>query len=367
MRDIKPINNNGSIQLKFSFGGKRHSFNPIPGDDYNNRRDMATAKAIAVKIQNDILAGCFDTTLHRYRLELKVTPAKAKPKTMLELWDAWVETLDLTQATRANHYEWVRRMLVKTKPELMDTVWLTQSKLAPATFKDRLSLLKSCGRWAVTEGLLETNPYEGLKPRKAVINEVKPFSSKELQAIIAGFEASVPHYAPFVRFLFFSGVRISEAIGLRWSHIDFDRNELTIRESLSKDVTGNGYTRVRKDTKTGSIRHLTLNHELRTLLLAIRPRNVDADALVFTTVEGCTIDADNFRDRQWKKVLTMQQVPYRKPHAIRHTLLSHAVEQGIPLTGVAYLAGHCNTRTVVQTYGHMINRPSLPVFNLGDH
>ncbi len=290
MREIKPNNNNGSVQLRFSFGGKRYTFNPIPGGSYTNKRDLATANAIATRIQNDILADCFDPTLDRYRLTPKappLPPTPPKPSTLLQLWDAWVATLDLPAATKANHYEWVRRMLVKTNPGLTDTAWLTQSKLAPATFKDRLSLIKSCSRWAVKEGLLENNPFENIKTRKADPKEVKPFSAKEIQAIVAGFEAIAPHYVPFVRFLFISGVRISEAIGLKWSHIDFDRNEFTIRESMPKDILGNGYKRVRKGTKTGFIRHLTMSPELKALLLAIKPQKKNnADDLVFTTVEG---------------------------------------------------------------------------------
>jgi integrase len=173
--------------------------------------------------------------------------------------------------------------------------------------------------------------------------------------IIKGFETQAPHYVPFVKFLFLTGVRISEAIGLRWGNVDFSRNEAVIKESLSKDRTGNGYSRIRKETKTGSIRHLTLSPDLRALLLALEP----TEGLVFHSVKGCAIDSGNFREL-WKVILAGCGVSYRKPHAIRHTTLSHAVEQGIPLTGVAYLAGHKNTRQVIETYGHMINRPSLP-------
>lgn len=251
-------------------------------------------------------------------------------------------------------------MLAKTNPGLMDTAWLTQSKLAPATFKDRLSLIKSCGRWAVKQGLLETSLFENIKPRKVSYKEVKLFTAGEIKAIIAGFDILAPHYVPFVRFLFFSAVRISEAIGLRWGHVDFDRNEFTICESLSKDVTGKGYKRTKKATKTGSIRHLDMSHELRALLQGLKPDDTDSDRLVFTTIEGCTIDANNFRARYWKPILTECQIPYRKIHTTRHTTLSYAAEQGTPITGIVYMAGHTNTRMVIQAYGHMINRPKLP-------
>ncbi len=362
MKEIKPLNNNGSIQLKFSVGGKRYSFNPIPGGDYANKRDLAQATAIATRIQNDILAIYFDTTLQRYRLAQPAVTASppTNPKSMLHLWDEWVSTLDISPATKADHYEMVRRMLLKAEPELNSTLWLTEAKIAPSTYNKRLGYIKSCFLWAVKEGKVEASPFEKVKPRKVTVKEVKPFSTEEMLCIVAGFEQQAPHDTPFVRFLLLTGVRLSEAIGLRWGNIAFNRNEVVIRESLSKDRTDNGYSRIRKETKTGSVRYLTMNAELRALLLSIQPSPKPLpDALVFTTVTGCIIDSGNFWSL-WKKIVTNSGVPYRKPHAIRHTLLSHAVEQGIPLTGVAYLAGHANTRMVIQTYGHMVNRPRLP-------
>ncbi|WP_017653081.1 hypothetical protein [Fortiea contorta] len=87
MREIKPTNNNGSIQLKFSWGGKRYSFNPVPGGHYANRRDMATATSIATRIQHDILAGYFDPTLERYRLAPKLEAPQSTLTTLLALWE----------------------------------------------------------------------------------------------------------------------------------------------------------------------------------------------------------------------------------------------------------------------------------------
>ena len=105
---------------------------------------------------------------------------------------------------------------------------------------------------------------------------------------------------------------------------------------------------------------MTMNPTLRATLLVLKPDDPASDRLVFTTKEGRTIDADNFRARYWKPILTGCNVPYRKIHTTRHTTLSHAIEQGVALTGVAYMAGHIDTRAVMQTYGHMINRPKLP-------
>ena len=168
MRAIKPINHNGSIQLKFSVSGKRYSFNPISGGDFNKPRDIAQANAIATKISNDILAGYFDPTLDRYRISPKTTPKTAnnatRPTLLLDLWDSWVSTLDLSLATLANHYKTTRIMIAKHNPTLNDTQWFIDANLAPRTMRDRISLLRACYNWALSQGLSQANPYLNIKP-----------------------------------------------------------------------------------------------------------------------------------------------------------------------------------------------------------
>jgi integrase len=345
---VTPRNHNGTIQLKFTVSGQRYSFNPIPRSQYANPHHIAIAWAIAAQIQAEVLKGEFDPTLNRYRHCQKKPVSKGEFD--LEIWDAWVDSLTLSPATKADHYEMIRRMIGK------GSEWLTESRIAPSTFNKRLGYLKSCGKWAVDQGLLSDNPFTSIKPRKAVKPEIKPFSQKEIQSIIQGFESVYPHYTLFVKFLFMTGMRTGEAIGLRWGNIDFERGEIGVRESLSVDRTGNGYKRTRKTPKSGESRYLTLTPALRELLL---PFVCTPDDLVFKSSKGSHIDAGNFRE-DWKRVLRACGVPYRKPYTTRHTFISYAIEQGVPITGVAYLAGHKDTRMVMTTYGHMINRPSMP-------
>jgi integrase len=291
--------------------------------------------------------------------QLQSEPAKNPP--LLEVWDAWVDDLCLPPQTKAGHYYYLRRQIVKAdNPSSVDTAWFLSNTLAPTSNNRRLWLLTKMSAWAITEGLLSVNPWLKVKPRKTTKQVIKPFSQDEAVKIIAGFEKSYPAWSPFAKFLFLSGCRMSEAIGLLWKHIDFQRQEICICESLPLLNTGKGYERARKDTKTGSVRFLKINAELAKLLEQIKPVSVNPDELVFTNPTRTNhIDSHNFRSR-WIKVLEQAGIPYRRPHIIRHSFASHAIDQGIPLTGVAYLLGHADTRMVAQTYGHMINCPSLP-------
>jgi integrase len=282
------------------------------------------------------------------------------PPLLLEIWDAWVLDLNLSRQTLSDHYANLRSQIVRATPLASETSWLLGLEMAPATFNKKLGYLRACCDWAKSEGLLSLNPWLKVKPRKGTKEIIKPFSQDEAARIIASFEEIYPAWVPFTKFLFLSGCRLSEAIGLQWKHVDFERGEICICESLAQRKDGNGYERVRKATKTGSVRFLKIHIELAKLFEQVAPASPNSEDLVFLNPTGTShCDSNNFRDR-WKKVLSAAGIPYRRPHIIRHSFASHAIEQGISLTGVAYLLGHSDTRMVAATYGHLINRPSLP-------
>lgn len=284
------------------------------------------------------------------------------PRPLLEIWDAWVEMLDLPIQTKGDHYAVLRRQITKAQPQPLtcEVKWLTEMDIKPATFNKKVSYLKNCLDWAKREGLVDSNPWLKVRGRKQTKETIKPFTKEEARAIVTEFERLYPAWVPFVKFLFLSGCRLSEAIGLRWQHVDLRRGEICICETLAQVKHGNGYERTRKETKTGSVRYLKITTELEALLKGVQPATLKSDELVFKSPTGKNhVDSNNFRDR-WRKVLASLGMAYRRPHIVRHSFASHAIDQGIPLTGVAYLLGHADTRMVSQTYGHLINRPSLP-------
>ena len=328
---------------------------------------MAASEAIALMIEDDIRNSSFDHTLLRYRPSHKQTEVKASVldveyKHLLTIFNAWVASLDLSDATKAGHYEMIRRMISKTNPLMDETNWLTSASIAASTFNSRLSYLKRCFVWAISEGITTNNPYATVKSRKAIKKRIKPFTEDEMRRILAEFEQRYPHYVGFVSFMFLTGARTSETIGLQWQHVDFLTGIVEISTSLPIDPTGNGYQRKRKSTKTNNIRHLPMNINLRLLLEKMKPGL--PDELVFKSATGLTISAGNFW-HDWKRILSALNIEYRKPYVTRHSLASHGIEQGLPLTQIAYLMGHSDITTTLKNYAHLINRPkNLPDINL---
>jgi Site-specific recombinase XerD len=357
MVQIKPSNNNGSIRIRFTYKSKKYNLNPQ--GDFSNPLDLAKANVLSTQIDLDIRSGNFDETLKKYQPKTQSSKSRKAPKLLL-LWDKWVDSLDLGEETKAGKYLDCRRLILKaqTEPRIDDANWFIKvtDHLAPSTFNQLLSYFKSCLNWCIVENLAGSNPFLKVKSKKAIKREIKPFSLDEMKLILEGFEKLNPHYVPFVLFLFLTGCRTSEAVGLQWKRINLDRNEITIADVVI--ISKVSRERVRKDsTKTGQITVLSMSEPLRNLLNSM-PKG-DPDDLLFKNQWGKEINRSVFR-RTWKNVLECQGVEYRKPYTSRHTLASHAIDKGMTLQEVAYLLGHTDTTMVSKIYGHIINRPKLP-------
>lgn len=370
--NINPSKDRKAIRLQFTVEGVRFSFSPLPGGKWENKRDRQLVSAIATKIENDILAGNFDSSLGRYRhgMSIAQTPLQTKiiPKVCwLTIWDAWVDSLNLSASTAADHYACVRSMIVNAKNPLISRIdWLESHNLAASTFNRRLSMLRSCFLWAVEEGLIKPadNPLKKVRSRAATEDERQrsdnkkaPLSDAEIEKILNYVDQVYATYAPFVRFLLFSGVRTGEAVGLTWENIDLEKRLVFVKQSVSRER--GKYQKICKSPKTKeSVRTLKMSDRIFTLFDSIITEN--ACGLIFKSPRGQIIDHGNFRAQCWKPTLLVLEIPYRKPYATRHTLLSQALESGLSVPQVAQIAGHRDGKMILQNYGHVINQSQLP-------
>ena len=81
--------------------------------------------------------------------------------------------------------------------------------------------------------------------------------------------------------------------------------------------------------------------------------------LIFYSPKGKPIDDHTFSQRVWKSLCAVAGIPYRVPYACRHTVLSHSIEGGMTIKQAQYIAGHSSPQMLLETYGHMIDRPTL--------
>lgn len=356
MRQITPGNNHGSIWIRFTYQGQAYRLSGL--GNYKDSSALTRAKAIAHQIYLDCLNGKFAGDPSLYQGEQVKVPKRRKKLRFIEVWDLWIKSLDLPEHTRDNHYATVASFLAKALREtdsyLIEQFISSREDLAASTWNKRRSLLKSCYEWAIAEGYFDApNPFAQLRASsKKSEYKVNPFTKDEVRLILEKFHENYPQYEPFVRFLFSTGCRTGEAVGLKWKHVNFVHETITIAESNSK----RGSSRIQKETKTESTVVLPMNNELKTMLANLKRYDF---TFVFRSPTGKTINPDNFRERIWKPILKSLDLEYRVLYQTRHTVLSQiANEQG--LLAAAAVAGHKDATMVTKHYARFQGSLQLP-------
>lgn len=366
-------NRNGMLGLRWRHLGKPYRMAlGIPETLLN--RHIAQGKAS--EIQADIAYGRFDETLERYRHQ-EVAIAAA-PLTTAQLFEQFIEHRRREgtsgQAIAAKHKPLLSNLkrfgqLIEDVEAARAFVDILRTRQSPRIANQNLAMLKSFGQWCMEQEFAIANFYADIKPLKGnrTVQNRRPFTREEVERFLQTMrtDSKCYRYHDFCLVLFSLGLRPSEAIGLRWKHIDLDRKQVTICEVMARSEDGKtaGYARQRKTTKTGGERILSLSDRLVALFQGRQTPDTQPDDLIFTTAKGSVIDDHNLRERVWKRICDKAGIEYRPPYTARHTLLSHGIEyQGWTLPQAAQIAGHTSTRMVAETYGHMVSPPKMPEF-----
>jgi integrase len=82
------------------------------------------------------------------------------------------------------------------------------------------------------------------------------------------------------------------------------------------------------------------------------------NSLIFPAPRGGVIDDQNFRPRAWKQILTGCSIEYRRPYALRHSAISHALANGANPIALSEQTGH-DKRLLLYTYAHAITKEYL--------
>ena len=370
---VSVTSRNGMLRLRWTHQGNAYNLSLKMTDTPLNRH---LAQGKASEIQADIAYGRFDPTLDRYReQENAIAVVELGTPQLFEQFIDYRRQDGTSGQAIASRYKPLLSNLKRFGRCIEDVdiarefIDMLRSRQSPRIANQNLTLLRAFGRWCIDQGLLPMNPYAAIKPLKCSrsVQNRQPFSRDEVERFLSTlkFDRKNRHYYDFCYVMLSLGLRPSEAIGLRWQHIDFDRKQVTICEAMARSEDGKtaGYARQRKATKTVNIRTLPLTPRLVAVLQGRRSPDSQPDDLVFTTAKGCVIDDHNFRERVWLKTCQQADIRYRPPYTARHTLLSHGIEYGgWSLPQAAQIAGHTSTRMVAETYGHMLDQPQLPEF-----
>lgn len=256
--------------------------------------------------------------------------------------------------------------------------------LSEKTVLEHHRLISAILTYAEKEMLIPYNSASKIvdKPKATQTHKVNYFESDDLERIRDCLSKESLKWQVITHLLIVTGCRRGEIMGLKWSAIDFEKNEMKISNNLlySKDY---GIYQDTTKTETSS-RTIKLTPETAELLMEYRQwwedirekcgsawnhfisisdgkgvmHSEKANFLFFqekTSLLGYPMHPDSITD--WlSKFSAKHNLPHINPHAFRHTLASVLCLNGIDMTTISKWLGHKNVTTTMNIYEHILDK-----------
>ena len=223
-----------------------------------------------------------------------------------------------------------------------------------------LVVMQAAFRYAVNPcGFIDYSPAENLFLPREINNKPKEicvFSPEDLAAIEDRFDSS-HHYYLAIHICLYTGLRIGEALGLRWQDINLDSHEL----SVCGTMTERGVWQEFPKTK-GSFRTIPFGQKLHAMLIKERKRQSEAsfafqhgiynynNYVCVRLDSGYRISGADFRFfNEWCKTT----LGHGSTHSFRHTHATMLLEAGESLEAVSKRLGHSSIVVTSKYYSHV--------------
>lgn len=233
--------------------------------------------------------------------------------------------------------------------------------LSPRTVQLSLVILRRALGQAVKDGLLPRNVAKLVDGPRVAHFEGKTLSPEQARAFLDA--AKGERLEALYTAALSVGLRMGEALGLRWQDIDLDRRTLTVNRILERIGRGNGSALQLVEPKTPRSRR-TVNlpdaaaralkaHKVRQLgeRLAAGARWHD-QGLVFPSTIGTPLEPHRLHV-DFKRVLGKAGLPDIRFHDLRHSAASLMLAQGIPLRSIQDILGHSSIGLTANLYAHV--------------
>jgi integrase len=219
---------------------------------------------------------------------------------------------------------------------------------------------------AVDDGAVRSNPVAGVripagKAAPEADEKPKALTRSELGMLLSAIDED---WKLFIEFLTHTGVRIGEAIGLRWEHVDLgEQPKIKVREQV--------YEGERKVLKTAySSRDIPLSPIMASRLLALRRDAYRGpQSPVFASAAGTELSPGNVYNRAlapaaisaglFVDITDSKGKPRKRStvsfHTFRHTCASLLFEAGRNVKQVSEWLGHADPSFTLRTYVHLLD------------
>lgn len=211
---------------------------------------------------------------------------------------------------------------------------------------------------AVIDGLIITNPTDAVKAPRAEAPERRFLSPEQVRRLLAAAdESSTAQGVALITLVASTGMRIGEALALRWEDVDLPGATVAIRRNLAE--VEKRFVEQEPKTKAG-LRTISLPRRAVDRLRKLRRHRSKsgtlplATALVFHDSKGGWLRKSNLYQRVLHPLLEDAELPRVGWHALRHAHATALLAAGEPIADVAARLGHSDTSLTLRIYAHAL-------------
>lgn len=226
--------------------------------------------------------------------------------------------------------------------------WVNAMTCAPGTMRRIHQVLSGVLTFAVTRKRIAYNPAAHTKFPAVDAEPMTVLTVRQVDAFVAAHPERLRVWA---RFLALTGLRVSEAAGLRVRDVDLSRQRVTVREAVVV-VDGRKVEQKRVKTETSQGRRVPLVPELVADLTALVAGRGPTER-VFTGRGGVSMNRANYSRRDFRSAVESIGMSGAHPHVLRHTAVSLAIASGASVKEVQAIAGHRDAAMTLNVYSHL--------------
>ena len=235
---------------------------------------------------------------------------------------------------------------------------LMQRGLTANSVRQAHVVLHRALRQAMQWGMIPRNPADAVSPPRANRREMQVLDEHELRRLFETNDDDDMH-ALWV-LLATTGLRLGEALGLKWDDLDPKSGRLTIQRALQRQ-RGAGLVFVEPKTNksrrtvhlaAGTLRALA-EHRQRQREQRLRKRLTwEENNLAFCSEIGRPLEGGQVSWR-FHKALRTAGLRRMRVHDLRHTAATHLLTRGVHPKVVQELLGHSTITLTLDTYSHV--------------
>ena len=233
--------------------------------------------------------------------------------------------------------------------------------LSPRTVHHVHVCLHRAFRDAVRWGRLLRNPVDAADPPRVAgpgSREMKTWSAEQVRAFLEATQDDRLH--PLWRLFCLTGMRRGEVLETKWEDIDFEAGRLSVRRSL---IPLGGEVIVSEPKTARGRRSIALDSETIEVLKAQAARQLAeqqqfgegwCDSGSLCTKEDGQPYHPEVVSRAFRQAVKRAMLPMIRPHDLRHTHATLALQAGIHPKVVSERLGHASISITLDTYSHAI-------------